>query len=93
MQYSKGQLSTMAKKICKVNDALHNAISYCEEISHDEDIRELLNNKELYHEEYLLLIERISKFSKMQCGADAKIYGRDLDDATDLLSIAYEDFE
>lgn len=91
MNYTKGQITEMAKKICKVNDALHTAIGWCEELSHDDEISELLNNKENYQDEYRLLVERIIKFTKRFDGADGRSFESDIDDATDLLTIAYED--
>lgn len=93
MNYTKGQLTEMAKKICKVNDALHTAIAWCEELSHDDEISELLNNKDNFKEEYELLVERIIKFTKRMDSADGRTFGSDIDDATDLLEIAYENIE
>lgn len=93
MSYTKGQLTTMAKKICKVNDALHNAIGWCEEISHDKEICYFLKNKDEHKEEYNLLVERIEKYSNRLDCADGNNFGRDIDDATELLSLAYEDIE
>lgn len=91
MVYTKGQLTDIAKQIIKTNEALSHAIGLCESLSHDTVIQEILKNKDDYSDEYILLVERIKKYANELESADARCFGAELDDATDLLQIAYEE--
>lgn len=81
--FTHGEITSMAKEICKVNSKLLDAIMSAEQLSHDKDIHDLLLYPDSH--EFQELQRKVSKYSDYDTAADTNLYGADLDEATAML--------
>jgi len=92
-KFTHGEITGLAKQICKTNSMLLDAIIECEDLSKNPRLKELLFKKNVYASEWDELVSKVKKYTRDLQGADARMYGADLDNATDIFTQVYEDIE
>ena len=86
-EYKKSEITYLAKRICKINEKLFEAISAAEELTHDENIKSILSDPN--SSEFLNLCAKVNKYTNVYTAADTCLYGSELDDATEILKMVF----
>lgn len=85
--FSRGQITILAKKICRINRVMSDACLLAEELSHDEMLQEILNadDKSMLED----LRRKVLKYTEIEEAVDTRACAAELDDATDLLTVIF----
>lgn len=84
---TKGEITYLAKRICKINEVLHDACMLAEELCHNEVLHEILLEKN----EVVLseLREKVLKYADTESPANMTVNEYYLEEATEILSSVF----
>lgn len=84
---SKGEVTFLAKRICKINEVLHDACTLAEELCHNETLEEILSVKD----ETVLseLRQKVQKYADIESPANMAVNEYYLEKATEILSAVF----
>lgn len=86
---AKSELTVLAKRICKINDVLHDACMLAEELCHNEALREILSTKD--KAALTELREKVQKYANTESPANMTENEYYLEKATQILSDIFHD--
>ena len=84
---TKGEITYLAKRICKINEALHDACMLAQELCHNEVLHQILLEKD--EATLTKLRERVQKYADTESPADMTGNEYYLEEVTKILSTVF----
>lgn len=86
---TKGEITFLAKRICKINEVLHDACMLAEELCHNETLKEILLEKD--GPELAQLRQKVQKYADTESPANMTVCEYYLEEATEILTAVFYD--
>lgn len=87
MEITKGEITFLAKRICKINEVLHDACMLAEELCHNEMLGEILLEKDKAVLDELR--QKVQKYADTESPANMTVNEYYLEKVTEILSAVF----
>lgn len=84
---TKGEITFLAKRVCKINEVLHDACMLAEELCHNEVLHKILLEKD--EAALAELREKVQKYADIESPANMTVNEYYLEEATEILSSVF----